>query len=296
MGIRFDKEPQLEEPILIAGWPGIGNVGLMAVDSLRGMVRAEQFAEIEPWDFFYPTAVSIRGGELKDLGFPANKFYFKRVNQKDLIFFVGEEQPGKAEENYEMANLVLDLAMRFGCNRVYTAAAAVTQVHHTMKPMVWAVPNSKKLIGEVERYDNVILMSVIEEKGRQGNITGLNGLLVGVARKRGLDGICLLGEIPLYVSQLPISYPKASKSILEVLASSLGIRIDLGRLDSLAENVELEIERIYQKLPPEIRERIDQLKYVSRVEHAEAERITEEDKKRIIQDIEEFFKRGGREH
>ena len=296
MGIRFDKEPQLEEPVLIAGWPGIGNVGLMAVDSLRGMVRAAQFAEIEPWDFFYPTAVSIRGGELKDLGFPANKFYFKRVNEKDLIFFVGEEQPGKTEENYEMANLVLDVAMHFGCNRVYTAAAAVTQVHHTMKPMVWAVPNSKKLIGEVERYDNVILMSAIEERGRQGNITGLNGLLVGVARKRGLDGICLLGEIPLYVSQLPISYPKASKSILEVLASSLGIRIDLGRLDSLAENVELEIERIYQKLPPEIRERIDQLKYVSQVEHTEAEQITEEDKKRIIQDIEEFFKKGGGEH
>ena len=296
MGIRFDKEPQLEEPVLIAGWPGIGNVGLMAVDSLRGMVRAAQFAEIEPWDFFYPTAVSIRGGELKDLGFPANKFYFKRVNEKDLIFFVGEEQPGKAEENYEMANLVLDVAVHFGCKRVYTAAAAVTQVHHTMKPMVWAVPNSKKLIGEVERYDNVILMSAIEERGRQGNITGLNGLLVGVAKKRGLDGICLLGEIPLYVSQLPMSYPKASKSILEVLTSSLGIGIDLSRLDSLAEKVELEIERIYQKLPPEIRERIDQLKYVSRVEQAEAERITEEDKKRIIQDIEEFFKRGGREH
>lgn len=296
MGIRFDKEPPLEEPVLIAGWPGIGNVGIMAVDSLRRMVKAEQFAEIEPWDFFYPSAVSIRDGELKDLGFPANRFYFKRVNQKDLILFIGEEQLGKGKENYEMANLVLDVAVHFGCKRVYTAAAAVTQVHHTLKPMVWAVPNSKELIGEVKRYDNVILMSAIEEKGRQGNITGLNGLLVGVAKKRGLEGICLLGEIPLYISQLPISYPKASKSILEVLADSLGVRIDLSRLDSLAEKVEMEIEKICQKMPPEIRERIDQLKYVSRVEHVEAERITEEDKKRIIHDIDEFFKKRGREH
>jgi proteasome assembly chaperone (PAC2) family protein len=53
MGIKLYKQPRLETPILITGWPGIGNIEPIAVDTLRGMVRAEEFGEIEPWDFFF---------------------------------------------------------------------------------------------------------------------------------------------------------------------------------------------------------------------------------------------------
>jgi len=69
MGIRLDRMPEVENPVLIAGWPGIGNIGIIAVDTLRGMMRAEEFGEIEPWDFFYPKRVIIRNGELMDLEF-----------------------------------------------------------------------------------------------------------------------------------------------------------------------------------------------------------------------------------
>ncbi|MCK4722573.1 MAG: PAC2 family protein, partial [Dehalococcoidia bacterium] len=74
MGIRVYSEPKLENPVLIACWPGIGNIGIMAVDALRKMVGAEEFGEIEPWHFFYPRKVVIRNGELKELEFPSNKF------------------------------------------------------------------------------------------------------------------------------------------------------------------------------------------------------------------------------
>ena len=52
MGLRLYQTPQLKTPILIASWPGIGNIGLIAVDTLRGMLEAEEFGEIEPWEFF----------------------------------------------------------------------------------------------------------------------------------------------------------------------------------------------------------------------------------------------------
>jgi len=89
MGIRLYKEPKLEKPVLIASWPGIGNIGIIAVDTLRGIVRAEELGEIEAWDFFYPSKVLIRDGELKDLEFPSSKFYFKRTEGRDLLFFYG---------------------------------------------------------------------------------------------------------------------------------------------------------------------------------------------------------------
>ena len=317
MGIKLYRKPKLESPVLIASWPGIGNIGIIAVDTLRGMLGAEEFGEIEPWDFFYPKRLSIKGGILQDLEFPSSKFYFWRRGSKeqggggpyfgktgkgDVIIFIGEEQPsdgvrmyaegGKA---YHMANLVLDVAEKFGCQRVYTSGAAVAPIHHTMRPGVWAVPNKEDLIDEVKGYDNTILMSQIEGRGGQGNITGLNGLLLGVAKKRGFEAICIMGEIPVYLQGLPLPYPKASKSVLEVLTHNLGIEIDLGKLDELAEQVAERIERFYTQIPSEIKEQLEKLKYVTYAKPAEPGPITEEEEKKILEDIDKFFKRGGKE-
>ena len=93
MGIRLYKEPGLEKPDMIVGWPGIGDIGIIAVDTLRSQLQAEEFGEIEPWDFFYPKRLIVKAGLLEDLEFPSNRFYYKRLEKKDLIFFIGEEQP-----------------------------------------------------------------------------------------------------------------------------------------------------------------------------------------------------------
>ena len=300
MGLRLYQTPQLETPILVAGWPGIGNIGLTAVDTLRGMLEAEEFGEIEPWEFFYPKRALIRKGILEHLEFPSNKFYFKKTEGGDLIFFIGEEQPteggrmyAEGRKAYQMANLVLDVAESFKCRRVYTSGAAVALTHHTIKPRVWAVPNSGILIREIRGYENTILMSDIEGRGGHGNITGLNGLLLGVAQRRGFEAICLMGEIPVYLQGLPLSYPKASKTVLEVLSHSLQIEISLKKLDELAEKVERRIEEFYQQIPLEVRGQLDRLKHVTYAEPTEPGPITEEEEKTIMEDVEKFFKKRG---
>ncbi|MBI2303951.1 MAG: PAC2 family protein [Chloroflexi bacterium] len=300
MTVRLHTEPRLENPVLVAGWPGIGNIGIIAVDTLKGMTQAEEFGEIEPWDFFYPRKVLIRDGELKDLEFPTSKFYFKRTANRDLIFFIGEEQPlggggvyAEGDKAYEMANLVLDIALRFGCQKVYTSGAAVSPIHHTMKPRVWAVPNTARLIPEIRRYENTVLMSDIEERGGQGTITGLNGLLLGVARKRGLEAVCFMGEIPIYLQGFHLPYPKASKSVLEVLTAALRISIPTTELSTFIERTDGEIERLYENFPPEIRQQLEKLRYVThtKAQSQEPGPITEEDKRGILENIDKFFKK-----
>ncbi len=296
MGVEFFREPKLHHPDLIAAWPGIGNIGLVAVDALREAVDAELFAAIEPWDFFYPRGLTIRGGVLTDLEFPASRFYFKNLADRDVIFFVGEEQPSGSSRAYRMASLVLDIVERYKCERVYTAAAAVAPIHHTMRPRIWGVPNSHELTREIGQYPNTLLMSNIAERGGEGNITGLNGLLLGLARERGVAGACLLGEVPVYISQFPTVYPKASKSIMEVLAHILAIEPDMSKLDNMIREVEENIERLYEMVPEEMRERIEHLKSTGYIEkEEESEAITEEDKKRIMQEIEQFFDKGSKE-
>ena len=302
MGVRLYKEPELTNPVMVASWPGIGNIGIIAVDTLRGMVGAEEFGEIEPWDFFYPKRVLIRDGDLKELEFPASKFYYKKTESKDLLFFIGEEQPADGGKTYAeggkaylMANLVLDIAQKFGCKRVYTSGAAVAPIHHSMRPKVWAVPNMKDLIEEIQTYENTIVMSEIEGRGGQGNITGLNGLLLGVAKKRKIEAICVMGEIPVYLQGFPFPYPRASRSVLEFLTIALGVEIDLGEFQAIIERSDKEIDRLYEKFPQEIKEQLDKLRYVSYARPTEPAPITEEDKKRILEDIDKLFKKEPRE-
>ncbi len=293
MAIIIRKEPELKRPDILVGWPGIGNIGILAVNTFRQEVQAEEIGEIEPWDFFYPSRVRIRGGVLEEMEFPSNKFYYKRFENRDLLFFIGEEQPsgrgrlyaegGKA---YEMANLVLDVAERFGCRRIYTSGAAVALTHHMVKPRVWAVATTEELVAEAKSYVNTMPMSRVEGRGNQGNITGLNGLLIGVARKRGIEGVCLMGEIPDYLSRVPFPYPRASQSVLEVLAAITGVSVNVGVLDDMAAQMESVIENVYNQFPQGIRERIEQRKEIIQ---AGPGAITEEDEDWIKEHIDEFF-------
>lgn len=321
MGIKLYKEPELKEPVMLCGWPGIGNIGLYAIDSLREALKAEEFGEIEPWDFFNPRKVTIEKGLLKDLEFPTSKFYYRKIedlpaeslpaegrqvegkDEQHLIFFIGQEQPAEertryaeGRKAYEMANLVLDVAEKFRCRRVYTSGAAVTQIHHTARPRVWAVPNKQSLIEEIIQYQNTIMMSEIEGSSNQGSITGLNGLLLGAAKKRNLEAICLMGEIPYYLQGAPWPYPKGSKSVLEVLQKILSVRIDMSQLDKLAKRVEKYIEEFLESLykaeaiPPQLKDEIEKLLYAG---PAEPGPITEEEQKEMMKHIDELFKEGG---
>ncbi|MDO8567162.1 MAG: PAC2 family protein [Dehalococcoidales bacterium] len=301
MGVRLFNTPELTNPDMVIGWPGIGNVGLIAIDILRQQLGAELFGEVEGWDFFYPKGLTIRSGLLEELDFPGSKFYFKKLGGKDLIIFIGEEQPAAAGgtyaqggKAYQMAGFILDVAQKFGCRRVFTSGAAVALSHHAVKPRVWAVTTREALIAEIRSFENVVLMGEVEGKGGQGSITGLNGLTLGVAKKRGLDGYCLMGEVPDYLAQAPFPYPRASKSVLEVVGRILGVNPDAQVLDGVIAQMDDTIEGIYQKFPDEIRQRIDQRKSAAVVR---GETITEEDETWIKDHIDDFFrgKGGGNE-
>jgi uncharacterized protein len=296
LGVKLFKEPQLNNPVLLASWPGIGNVGLIVADTFRRVFNAEVLGEIEPWDYFYPRKVRIRNGELVELQFPNSLFYYKKTEKQDFILFIGEEQPSwsgrayaRGVKAYQMANQVLDIAIKFGCKRVYTSGAAVTSIHHTMASKVWAVPNSPSLLTEIKTYQNTVLMSQVESREGQGNISGLNGLLLGIARKRGLDAVCLMGEIPIYLQDFPILYPKASKAVVEVLAKVMHLDMDLSGLSNFAELSESEINTLYEKLPAEVKTQLEELKNNPARGAQITGKITEEDKKHILEDLDKLF-------
>ncbi|MDH4268925.1 MAG: PAC2 family protein, partial [Dehalococcoidia bacterium] len=158
---------------------------------------------------------------------------------KGLVIFIGEEQP--AFKGYELVNCVLDVAQRFRVSRVYSCAAAVTRIHHSEEMKVWGAATDPNLVDELSKH-SVILRGNLR-------IAGLNGLILGMAKERGMEGICLLGEVPSYATQ--IANPKASLAVLGILTKMLGITLDLAELGHLAERVDEEMDRIAKRVTAE---------------------------------------------
>ena len=239
--IRLYKEPHPRTCFLFASWPGIGNVSLIAADYLRRKLNAEEIGEIEPTYFFEPTGIMVKDNIVEAPRFPESKFYYWQdaVSGNGLLFFIGEEQP--SSKGYELAQCILDVAQRLKVQRVYSCAAAVARIHHTEELKVWGAATNSELTQTLESFD-IVLKGDLQ-------IAGLNGLFLGAARERGIEGICLLGEVPTYAVQIP--NPKASLAVLEVLCRMLRIEIDLAELSELAVQSERQMDRLAKEAAAE---------------------------------------------
>ena len=216
--------PKLNSPNMLAAWPGVSNVSMLVATYLEKKANFKKLAEIKASHFFDPIGVMVRNNVVEAPQFPQTKFsYWKNEGGgSDIILFIGDDQP--TTKGYELAHCVLDVGLRFQVKRIYTCAAALTRIHHTEQPKVWGVATNQQLTDELKAYD---LM-------QRGNlqIAGLNGLLLGAAKERGIDGICLLGEVPMYATR--IQNPMAALAILGTLTKMLDIEIDTDELAQLA--------------------------------------------------------------
>ncbi|UCE19085.1 MAG: PAC2 family protein [Gemmatimonadota bacterium] len=233
--IKVYQDIEVEDPVMIAGWPGMGNVALGAVNYLRRKIETVPFAEIETSQFFAPDAVIVKNGLAKLPQVPQNLFYYSLAPA--VIIFESNAQVSGAD-SIHFLKLILDFAQNFKVRRIYTGAAFPMPISHKEKPAVYGVANRKDLL-------NVIAKSHIEIM-EGGQISGLNGLLLGYAEQRGIEAICLLATMPNYAISFP--NPKASKAILSVLTRMLHVRIDMSELDAFSQEMDERMKAIEEKI------------------------------------------------
>ena len=222
--IKIHARPKLKSPNMLAAWPGIGNVAMIVAGYLKSKLNFKELGVLEASYFFDPIGVLVKDNVVEAPNFPQSQFYYWKNEGEgsDLILFIGDDQP--AAKGYELANCVLNVGQRFQVKRVYTCAAAMTRIHHTEPPRVWGVATSYHGADDLKKYNLV----------KTGNlqIAGLNGLLLGVAKEREIDGVCLLGEVPLYATR--VQNPMAALAVMKVLTRILEIEIDLAELAKMA--------------------------------------------------------------
>lgn len=224
--IKLYARPKLNEPNMLAAWPGVGNVAIIVATYLTSKLNFKDLADLQPASFFDPTGVLVEDSIIEAPQFPQSRFFYRKNDKRggsDLILFLGDDQP--AGKGYELANCVLDVGLRFHIKRVYTCAAALTRIHHTEQPKVWGVGTSNTLVQELKKLN-------LKQKGNL-QIAGLNGLLLGVAKERQIEGMCLLGEVPMYASRMP--NPMAALAVIKVLSGMLEVEVDIADLTKVAE-------------------------------------------------------------
>ncbi len=234
----MEKEQHLNDPWLIAAWPGMGAVSISACYYLMAKLGMHLLAEFPAREFFDLERIEVKDGLILTGRLPRSRLFLWHDPQKrhDLIVFIGEAQP--TSKGGAFCSQLIRHARELGVKRVFTFAAMATQMRPGHDSRVFGAAIDRVSLADFKRLD----VQLLEE----GHISGLNGVLLAIASDSGMSGGCLLGEIPHVFSQVP--FPKASLSVLKAFTALAGISLDFTELQTQATQVEKGLEEFLQRL------------------------------------------------
>ncbi len=240
--VNFFREDTIEASVLIEGLPGVGYVGKLVADHMIHELAGEKVAEI--YSPHFPPQVVVDAEGVTHL--VNNEIYRCEKDGMAILFLVGDFQSNSAEGHYFLTERYLDIAEDLGVQRIY-ALGGYGVGHLVETPRVLSAVNMEHLRPEVEAAGGSF-----ENAGTGGVIVGASGLLLGLGRVRGIEGICLMGETSGYIVD-----PKSADSLLAVLSSLLGVEVDHTSLQERAEDMEQAIAAIREAEEAKSREELN---------------------------------------
>jgi uncharacterized protein (TIGR00162 family) len=216
--------------VLVGGLPGIGQVGKVVVDHILHELEAEKVAEIHSVHF-PPQVVSRPDGTCRLV----NNEVWRHVPESGTpyLFLVGDSQSVSPDGHYALAEAYLDCAERFGVNRLFTLGGYGVG-HLIDEPRVLSSVTHPHLRPAVEEAGGVIEP---EEPG--SGIIGAAGMIIALGLRRGMEGVCLMGETSGYLVD-----PKSAAAVLRVLCRLTDLGISRDRLQGRAEDMEMALEQV----------------------------------------------------
>ncbi|MBN2458666.1 PAC2 family protein [Candidatus Woesearchaeota archaeon] len=241
------KKLKLNNPILIVGLPGIGNVGKIAVDIITEQLKAERM-----FSFFsccLPNSVFVKEdntvelpkiemlhkaiGKVQKGSGKVHKASGKGKAKQDFLFLVGDVQPMKEEDSYSFAQAVLDVAKKHGCKEIITLGGIGLQ-EPPKNPKLFCTGNDAKLIKEFTK-----LGASDKLFGVVGPIMGITGLLLGLGRSENMAAAALLVET--YGHPMHVGLSEA-KELMAALEKKYSLGINLKQIDKDINKLENELK------------------------------------------------------
>lgn len=224
---HMKRVPKLNNPVLIEGLPGIGNVGKIVADYLIDNLKAKKL-----YSFFshsFPHSAFINENNLVELPEIA-LYYVKRQKRKDLLILAGDIQPNDEESCYSFTEMLLGILEEFNTQEIVTIGG-IGLADIPEDPQIYATANCPEIIKRYKRYGK------IDDKvyGVVGPIVGVTGVLVAMSEQ---ESIALLAETFGHPMTLGI---KSAQKILTILKKRFQFRANMKDLDEEALKVEKEL-------------------------------------------------------
>jgi len=231
--IKQFADIQPNNPILIEGLPGLGLVGKIALRYLIKQLKAKKIAYLYSPHFPYFVLVNKKGNVRLLRG---AFYYYQNPKGNDLILFTGDSQSQTIEGQYEIADKMLDFAEKHNVKTIATIGGY--RMEPKEKPRVFIAATSQEILNKALQAGATLSTS-------GSPIVGTAGLILGMAKFKKIEALCLLGETRGYLPD-----PLAAKSVLEVLKSAFNFDLDLKGLDeeiARAETMVAQLQKIEEK-------------------------------------------------
>ena len=221
MEFTQDVEPNVEKPIVIAAMQDMGNVGSIVVNFINDSLRTKIFRIARTLD---PTYVVDRGGYI-DL---PNESWEYKYTEDLIIFGGGKGQPQGNSEINALCQDVIDIAKKYSAKFIYTLGGFHTNRVLDNNPKTYITTTSMELTKQMKGLN-------VETTPQKSIITGFNGLILGFAKKNGIHGIGMYGEL----NQPEIPQYRAAISIIKTLEKLTYRKLgDTSRLEAMAQEIE----------------------------------------------------------
>jgi uncharacterized protein (TIGR00162 family) len=221
-------------PILIEGLPGLGLVGKIVIRYLIKQFKAQKFAYLYSPHFPYFVLVNKKG----NVRLLRGAFYFVNnpAGPNDLMLFTGDSQSQTIEGQYEIAQTMLAFAKKNNVGTIVTIGGYRMETEG--KPKVVVAGTNQHILNRA-----LAAGAIISSNGSP--IVGTAGLILGLARFKKIDAICLLGETRGYLPD-----PQAARSVIEVIKNMFNLNIDFAGINeeiSKAEKMVVRLQKIEEK-------------------------------------------------
>ena len=228
--IETVADPDLDDPVLVEGLPGVGHVGKLVAEHLVEEFDGELVRRI--YSTHLPPQVSVDDG-LTQLA--CAEIHAVETDGQDLLVLTGDHQAQSTDGHYGLADTFLDVAEDLAVERVFALGGVPTGELIEEYDVIGATTT------ETQRDE--LDEAGVDFRGDEpaGGIVGVSGLLLGLGQRRGMPAACLMGETSGYLVD-----PKSAQAVLEVLQDVLGFEVGFDALEDRAEEMEEVVRKIQE--------------------------------------------------
>lgn len=240
--LKIYKRPILDQPSMVlgfGGWMDGGEVSTGTLEYLIDKLDVEQIGAIEPGCFYiynfpgsmelsslFRPQVTLHEGQVVEYREPINVFYGSE--RDNVILMVGKE-PNMHWQEY--ADCIFAMAEEFGVRRMCFIGSVAGLVPHTREPRLSGTVSDESLKG-----------LLTEQNIKFSNYSGpgsIVNLFMRTAKKKGIEMVSLVAEIPAYVHG---RNPKCIEAVVKRLGGLANLDLNVEDLRRISEALEKKLD------------------------------------------------------